>query len=110
MERLVIAGAVDRGRVPGLVAELRGLLPYSDKTVPCDVRAISAPDAATVDALACLQLHSKRLGRCLQLEGVAPHLSRLIALMGLSDVLAVEMRGQPEQREEVFGVEEEIDP
>jgi hypothetical protein len=52
----------------------------------CDVRA-AVPDAATVDALARLQLAARRHGCELSLRHATPELRALIALMGLEDVL-----------------------
>jgi anti-anti-sigma regulatory factor len=68
------------------------------RTIVCDV-AWLAVDAATIDALARLQLVSRRLGHELQLCGASRELVELIELCGLSGVLHVEVGGQPEQRE-----------
>jgi anti-anti-sigma regulatory factor len=65
------------------------------------------PDAATIDLLARLQLSALRLGRRILLRSVSGDLERLIAFTGLADVLRVEPRRQPEQREQPPGVEEE---
>jgi anti-anti-sigma regulatory factor len=66
-----------------------------------------APDASTIDLLARLQLTAARLGRRLLLRSVSTDLERLIDFAGLADVLRVEPRRQPEQREEPCRVEEE---
>jgi ABC-type transporter Mla MlaB component len=79
----------------------------SSKPVVCDVAALVRPDAGTVDALARLQLALRRLGLELSLQNVSEELRGLLALMGLSEVLGVETRGQVEQREERVGLEEE---
>jgi anti-anti-sigma regulatory factor len=68
------------------------------RTIVVDVACL-AVDAATIDALARLQLVSRRLGHELQLCGVSPELVDLIELCGLSGVLHVEVGGQAEQRE-----------
>lgn len=111
MDGLVISGAIDRARVPELCDRARLAVEDSDaEIVSCDVRAIAVPDAVAVDLLARLHLISKRLGRQLRLVAPQPCLLELIGLMGLSEVLVVEPRGQPEEREEVLGIEEEADP
>ena len=67
--------------------------------VPCDVRCLRA-NAATVNALARLQLHALRYGFRISLRNASPELLELIAFMGLTCVfLRLEPRGQPEERE-----------
>lgn len=51
-----------------------------------DVKGLKA-DAATVDALARLQLAARRQGRSIALLGADEDLRALIAFMGLQDVL-----------------------
>jgi hypothetical protein len=75
-------------------------------TLACDVRAL-APDALTIDALARLQLAARRVGREVVLHGASLELLELLELFGLTGVLRVEACGQPEQREQRVGVEEE---
>ena len=70
---------------------------------------LSYMDALVIDLLARLQLHFNRLGCRLRLIDAPEDLVELVALMGLSDVLVVEPRGQAEQREEVLGVQKETD-
>jgi STAS domain len=53
---------------------------------PCDVRCLRA-DAATVDALARLQLAAMRNGCRIGLCNASPELLELIAFMGLTRVL-----------------------
>jgi ABC-type transporter Mla MlaB component len=57
--------------------------------VVCDVRGAEA-DAATVDALARLQLAAKRVGRRVRLRNASADLLELVAFMGLADVLPEE--------------------
>ena len=57
--------------------------------VICDVRGAEA-DVATVDALARLQLTTKRLGGRLRLRNASADLLLLVAFMGLTDVLQEE--------------------
>ena len=60
-----------------------------------------------VDLLARLQLEARRRGIELRLRGVAPALRELISLAGLEEALRLEPSGQPEEREERGGVQEE---
>jgi hypothetical protein len=76
------------------------------RTILCDVRAL-VPDATTIDALARLELGSRRLGLELRLRAASAELQELLAFVGLDEVLRLEPGGQPEQREERVGVEEE---
>ena len=62
---------------------------------------------SAIDLLARLQLEARRRGVQLRLRGLSPSLRELIAFAGLEDALRVEPLGQPEQREELGGVEEE---
>ncbi len=55
----------------------------------CDVTGASA-DAATVQALARLQLAARRRGAQIVLRGASEELCKLIDFMGLADVLPVE--------------------
>ena len=64
--------------------------------VPCDVRSLRA-DAATVDALARLQLAALRSGCRIGLCNASPELLELIAFMGLSRAfLRIEAGGEAE--------------
>ncbi len=76
------------------------------RTILCDVSAL-APDAVTIDVLARLQLGSRRIGLELRLHHASNELQELLAFVGLGEVLRLEARGQPEQREQRVGVEEE---
>jgi hypothetical protein len=67
-------------------------------TIVCDVGAL-APDAAAVDALARLQLTTKRLGYEIRLRNASVDLQDLLDFVGLRDVLCVEAAGQAEERE-----------
>ena len=78
-------------------------------TIVCDVSRILEPDLATVDALARMQIHARRVG-CRIVVGRAPgRLVELIELMGLRETLGLEPLGEAEQREQALGVEEEGD-
>ena len=67
----------------------------------------AAADVETLDALARLQLAARRAGLELRLRRASPELAELIAFAGLDAVLRVEVRRQPEEREERLGLEEE---
>jgi ABC-type transporter Mla MlaB component len=54
-----------------------------------DVKGLKA-DAATIDALARLQLAARRQGHSITLFGASDDLRALIAFMGLQDVLPLE--------------------
>jgi hypothetical protein len=58
-----------------------------------------APDGATIDRLARLQLAARRLGRRVLLREPSADLRDLIAFAGLAEVLRVEPSREPEQRE-----------
>jgi anti-anti-sigma regulatory factor len=64
-------------------------------------------DALTIDVLARLQLAACRLGRRVQLCNPSDELQKLIALIGLAEVLGLEPGGQAEEREERLGGKEE---
>ena len=68
---------------------------------------MSTVSLAAVEALARLQLAARRKGLDLRLHVVSRELRDLIQLAGLTQVLGVEPRGQPEEREQRVGVEEE---
>jgi anti-anti-sigma regulatory factor len=83
--------------------------------VVCDVRALTDPDAVTVDALARLELTARRCGVQVTFRHALPELKDLLSLMGLTDVVPVctestlESGGQPEEREPAGRVQEEGD-
>jgi hypothetical protein len=64
-------------------------------------------DLRTIDALARLQLLARRLGLELRVHEPSPELRELARLTGLTAALRLEPGGQPEEREEALGVEEE---
>ena len=57
----------------------------------CDLSG-AAPTAATVDVLARLALSLRRRGCRLRVQRASPELRELIAFMGLTEALGVEMR------------------
>jgi len=114
---LVIAGRIARADIPALCDHVRGLLEGSGADVlRCDVGGLVEPDAVAVDALARLQLTARRCGRELRLLHPCDALRRLLALVGLGDVLPLDPASrlepgrQAEEGEQAGGVEEEGDP
>jgi anti-anti-sigma regulatory factor len=64
---------------------------------------------AAVDHIARLRVCMGRGGYRLCLANVSDELRRVIELAGLAGCLGVQMQGQPEEREQLRGVEEEGD-
>ena len=75
--------------------------------IAVDCGSVTEPTAATIDQLARLKLHARRCKCELELKDPGPALLELIAFVGLSGVLLVEVKGQAEQRKEPGCVEEE---
>jgi hypothetical protein len=76
------------------------------RTILCDVSTLDS-DAGTIDALARLELSSRRVGCELRLRHASRELQELLAFVGLDEVLRLEAGGQPEEREQRVRVEEE---
>jgi hypothetical protein len=72
-----------------------------------DCRSVGNPTAATIDQIARLKLSAKRCDRELELKNTSPYLLELIGFAGLSEVLLVESKREPEQRKEPCGIKEE---
>lgn len=114
---MLVGGPIARDDIPRICERLRVLLDDSraDRVV-CDVDAVAHPDAATIDALARLQLTAKRLGRRFELRGADAELRALLTLAGLRDILppwygsVLDLRLQPEQGKQALGVEEGVEP
>jgi hypothetical protein len=105
----VISGPLASGDAEHLCDELRWVLAGSPAAVVvCDVGGLKA-DIVTVDALARLQLTARRLGRRIELRGGTPELARLLAFVGLADVLGLGLGRQPEEGEQPRRVEERVD-
>ncbi|HVF07749.1 MAG TPA: STAS domain-containing protein [Actinomycetota bacterium] len=113
---LVLPSRIARGDMAALCVRVRALLEPRTGAIVCDVGTLSHPDAATVEVLARLQLTARAAGCRLFLARTCNELEALISLVGLVDVLPVmagsglEAVGQPEEREQVRGVEKECDP
>jgi hypothetical protein len=117
MKTIVVApGSIDRGDIPTLCARVHLQLATCCGPVLCDVSAVTEPDAVTIDALARLQLTARSLGCRLWFAHACGELQELLTIVGLCDALPViersglETLGQPEEREQVRGIEEEADP
>ena len=67
------------------------------------------PDLRLIDRLARLQLAARRLGFEVRVFNAELALVELVDQCGLSDALPVEVKRQPEEREEAGRVEEERD-
>ena len=82
-----IGGPIARADLPGLCERVCALLEGSGAEVAlCDVRGVD-PDAVTVDALARLQLATRRHGCRVLLRHASTELLQLVAFMGLANVL-----------------------
>ena len=110
---LVISGPLTPADAAALCERARSELERSGAEVlVCDVAALTHPDAGTIEALARLQLTARRLGRQVRLRDPSRELRELLDLFGLPlprDVLRVEPRRQPEEREQPLGVEERVE-
>jgi ABC-type transporter Mla MlaB component len=107
---LVLSGALTPADAAALCERARLELERSGaEELVCDVAALTRPDAGTIEALARLQLTARRLGCRMWLRHPAPELVELLALFGLADVLRVEPRRQPEEREQPLRIEERVD-
>ncbi|MPZ70623.1 MAG: STAS domain-containing protein [Actinobacteria bacterium] len=112
-----IGGRLDRAHIPRLCREFGALLGSSGaRVVVCDVGGLIDPDCVAVDAVARLQLAARRRGATVTLLRASNELKELLELIGLENVirhyetLLVDPLGEPEHREQVLGVEEEIEP
>jgi ABC-type transporter Mla MlaB component len=113
---LIFGGPIARDEVNVVCERALALLERREvDPVVCQVGALD-PDAVTIDVLARVQLTARRQGRRIELDGVSAELRELLVFVGLVEVLplvaalGVEPRGQPEEREQSLGVEEEADP
>ena len=87
MTDFAIWGPIARDDLPGLCDRVCAVLRDNGSgTARCDVAGIE-PDAATIDALARLQLAARRLGCQVRLRNAPVELLQLVSFMGLSDVL-----------------------
>ncbi len=83
-----VRGPISAADLPGLCERVCALMTDAGAAeAVCDVQGVE-PTAATVDALARLQLAAVRLGCRVRLRGASDDLRELVAFMGLEDVLA----------------------
>jgi hypothetical protein len=113
---LIFDGALDRASIATYCDRARALLEGADGgPVICDVGAVVSPDAVTIEVLARLHLTALRLGYRIVLRDTGAELADLLNFAGLCDAIpsaagsVVEPVGDPEEREEVGGIEEEAD-
>ena len=112
---LVVGGPITRADIERLCNCLRAMLEGNKAPlVICDVGELGDPDIVTVNALARLQLTARRLGRQIRLRDACEELQKLLALVGLSDVVPLtggaQPGGKPEERKQTRGVEKRVDP
>jgi len=82
-----VRGPIDRADLQGLCDRVCDLLRRDvGAVVFCDVALVPA-DAVTVDALAALQLATRKRGCQIRLRNASAELLDLVDLMGLTDVL-----------------------
>ena len=112
---IVVPAMVEARAVAGLCAQVRELgAGRRGEPIECDIGAVVAPDATTLDALARMELTARRYGTTIHFENACPRLVDLLDLIGLGDALAarssvVAVDRQPEEREQL-GVDEEVHP
>ena len=116
MADLIFGGPIARDEIQAVCERAHALLERREADpVVCEVHALG-PDAVTIDLLARVQLTARRQRRRIELEGVGEELRELLVFAGLGELLplvaasSVEPRGQPEEREQALGIEEEADP
>jgi ABC-type transporter Mla MlaB component len=110
--RLVIEGPMTPADVAALCEHVRALVHGRQADlVICDLGALTDADLGTIDALARVQLTSRRLGCQVRVRNAPPGLGDLLLFAGLGQVLRlwVEASGQAEKREVPLGVQEECD-
>jgi hypothetical protein len=91
---VVIAGTTAHVDVADVCARLCSLLQEDDAgLVVCDVSAIVAPDAVTVDTLARLALTARRVGRPFRLRHASRDLRMLLSFLGLTEAVCLDPDG-----------------
>jgi ABC-type transporter Mla MlaB component len=89
--RIRVPSPLCRAQLPELFAGTCEQLAQGEcELLLCEVSGV-APDAVAVDALARLALVARRNGCEVRLRGASAELRRLIDLIGLADVLRVEL-------------------
>jgi ABC-type transporter Mla MlaB component len=94
-----VTGSIARDDLPGLCARVCALLDENRgaEVAYCDVRGVDVT-AATVDALARLQLAARHYGCRIRLRHASEELLGLVSLMGLEDVLPAQRARGPKTR------------
>ncbi len=77
------------------------------KPLVCDAGGLSGADLHAVADLARLHAAARRLNLQLIVRNASAELVELVAFVGLSDVLRLELEGQSEEGKQRLGVEEE---
>ena len=90
-------GPLTRAEIPALCARVSATLARTAAATElvCDIATIVEPCADVVDALARVRLIARRFGCEIRVVGASAELCRLIALMGLLEVLPVDARPRP---------------
>lgn len=105
-----VGATLTRADVPALCADLAEALRGREPgVVVCDVAAVVDADLVVVEALARLRMTARRHGWWLTVSGAGTGLRELAGLLGLAGAL-FEPVGQAEEREQVVGVEEVVEP
>lgn len=89
---VTIRGPVERADLAGLCARVcRALRGNPGRALVCTMDAAVRADLVALEALAQLRLASQRLGCPVRLRAADSAIVQLVALAGLSDVLACEL-------------------
>jgi gamma-glutamyl:cysteine ligase YbdK (ATP-grasp superfamily) len=78
-----------------------------NRSFKVEVLAGSASDLAVLDALARLVVAARTLGLELRLAQAPVEFLELVALAGLAEALGLQLQGEPEERKQPLGIEEE---
>jgi ABC-type transporter Mla MlaB component len=90
--RLVVETRIAPIEIPALCDCVRGLLLWNEKrAISCDLSALVDPDADTIGALARLHLTARGVNGQVRLTRASKELLDLVALIGLTDVLTLEV-------------------
>jgi ABC-type transporter Mla MlaB component len=113
---VIVDAPIRESAVPSLCRRVSAALATSDsRRVDCDVGAVTEADVGALEALARMQLAARRLGGNVRFQRVSDDMMRLLALVGLDEVLLAEFDGagdpigEAEEREQRGGVEEGVD-
>jgi ABC-type transporter Mla MlaB component len=97
-----LRGSVERADVADVCARESGAFATSGaETVACDLQGVENPALPIVDVLARLALVGRRSRHRMRLEHASPAILELLALCGLTDILAESGIGGPDSGGEV---------